>query len=80
LRERGMSIRALAAEVGVSDGHLSRVIRGANYKSASGDLAGRVAEAFGLPRDYFPEYREDFVINAMRRDGHVRDATYDRLK
>jgi hypothetical protein len=41
LRERGLSIRALAREVGVTDGHLSRVMRRVNYKTAGPELARR---------------------------------------
>lgn len=79
LREKGMSIRALARATGVTDAHLSRVIRGVNYKSASGELAGRAAEALGLPSDYFPEYREALVIDLVRRDARMRDELFDRL-
>lgn len=80
LREREMSLRALARAVNVTDAHLSRVIRRVNYKSASGDLAGRVAEALGLPVDYFPEYREDFLTGLIRRDPHLRDDLYDQYR
>jgi hypothetical protein len=62
------------------DAHLSRVIRGVNYKSASGDLAGRVAEALGLPRDYFPKYREGIVIDRVKTDPLYRDRLYDGLR
>jgi transcriptional regulator with XRE-family HTH domain len=80
LEERGLSIRALAREVGVTDAHLSRVLRQVNYKTPSADLAGRVAEAFGLPRDFFPEYREGYVIEKLKANGRLRDELYDRLK
>jgi len=52
---------------------------GVDYKAASGDLAGRVSQAFGLPHDYFPEYREDFALATVRRDDRLRDSLYDRL-
>jgi transcriptional regulator with XRE-family HTH domain len=79
LGERGMSIRALAAAVGVSDSHLSRVLRRADYKTPSTDLAKRVAEALGMPGDYFPEYREAFVIERIRSDARLRNDLYARL-
>jgi transcriptional regulator with XRE-family HTH domain len=79
LRERGLSIRALARASGVTDAHLSRVLRGANYKSASPDLARRVAVALNLPKDYFPEYREGFVIDRIKRDPKLRDRLYEQL-
>jgi len=45
----------------------------------SADLAGRVAEALNLPRDFFPEAREALVVEEVRRDGKLRDELYDRL-
>ena len=36
--------------------------------------------ALGLPRDFFPEYRESAVIDRLRRDGDLRDELYDRLE
>ena len=80
LRERGLSIRALASQVGVTDSHLSRVIRRVNYKTPSPELARRVATALGLPPDYFPEYREGFVLERIKRNAALRDELYERLK
>jgi transcriptional regulator with XRE-family HTH domain len=80
LREEGWSIRELARRAGVTDGHLSRVLRRANYKTPSAELSGRVARAFGLPEDYFPEFREAFVVNAVRQNAKLRDELYRKLK
>jgi transcriptional regulator with XRE-family HTH domain len=80
LRERGMSLRALAKEVGVSDSHLSRVARNADYKKASVDLMRRIAVALSLPPDYFPEFREAHVIDWIRRDPKLRNSLYARLR
>ena len=80
LRDRGLTLRALARAAGVDHGHLSRVLRHERAKTAGPDLAGRVAEALGLPRDFFPEYRESAVIDRLRRDGDLRDELYDRLE
>lgn len=80
LRERGWSIRELARRAGVTDAHLSRVLRRANYKTPSGDLARRVASALDLPDDYFPEYREAFVIEQLKKDPRFRDELYRKLK
>jgi transcriptional regulator with XRE-family HTH domain len=75
-----MSLRALAREVGVSDAHLSRVIRGVGYRTGpSTQLAGRVARALGLPVHYFREYREGAVIEAVKRDPRLREELFDRL-
>lgn len=79
LRERRMSQRALAKQVGVSDSHLSRAVRRADYKTASPELMSRVAVALGLPEDYFPEFREAFVIEKIRSDPRLRDQLYRRL-
>jgi len=75
-----MSQRTLAREVGVSASHLSRVLRGASYKSPSRDLVAKVARAFGLPEDYFPEYREAVVIERVRRDAGWRDRLYRQVR
>jgi len=80
LVERGLSIRALARRAGVTDAHLSRVLRQVNYKTPSGDLARRVAIAFDLPEDYFPEFREAFVIDVVRGDARRREELYERLR
>lgn len=80
LSERGVSLRALANEVGVSDSHLSRVLRRVDYKRASTDLMARIAVALGLPPEYFPEVREAFVIERVRADPRLRNELYARLK
>ena len=79
LRERGLSLRALAREVGVTNGHLSRVLRRVNYKTAGPELARRVAIALGLPPDYFPEYRTGFVLERLRTDAVLCDELYAKL-
>jgi lambda repressor-like predicted transcriptional regulator len=79
LQERGMSIRALAREACVTNAHLSRVLRRANYKTPSADLARRVSTALGLPPDYFPEFREGTVIDAIRSNPALRDRLFNRL-
>lgn len=80
LRQRGLSIRALAREVGVTDAHLSRVLRRVSYKTPSGDLARRVALALDLPGDYFPEFREWLVVERIKSDAKLRDRLYRQLK
>jgi transcriptional regulator with XRE-family HTH domain len=79
LRERGMSLRALAAMLGISDSHLSRVVRRADYKTPSADLTKRVAVALGLPSDYFPEFREAYVLEQIKSDSRLRNDLYVRL-
>jgi transcriptional regulator with XRE-family HTH domain len=79
LRERQMSLRALAREVGVTDAHLSRVLRQVGHKTPSADLARRVAVALGLRPDYFPEFREGVVVERVRKDAKLRDRLYDEM-
>lgn len=76
LAARGWSIRELARQASVSQPHLTNVLRG--KKPVSGDLAGRVAVAFGLASDHFPEYREVFVIERLRTDPVERDRLYKK--
>lgn len=74
-----MSLRALGEEIKVSPSHLSRVLRRRDYQTPSGELARKVALAFGLPEDYFPEFRESVVLERVRGDAKLRDELYDRL-
>jgi transcriptional regulator with XRE-family HTH domain len=80
LIERGLSIRALARQVEISDPHLSRVLRRADYKTVSGDLARRVALALDLPADYFPEYRAAVAVERIRNDPVFRDRVYAQAR
>jgi plasmid maintenance system antidote protein VapI len=79
LKERGMSIRTLAAMIGISDSHLSRVLRRADYKTPSPDLTTRVAVTLGLPPDYFREFREAYVIERIKSDPKLLNRLYSRL-
>lgn len=74
-----LSLRKVAQRAGVDPAHLSRALRGKGEKHVSGELAGRLAAALELPVDYFPEYREDAVMRAVRADGQLRDRLYRRL-
>jgi transcriptional regulator with XRE-family HTH domain len=74
-------MRAIARAAGVSDAHLSRLVRGVGYRTRpSADLARRVAEALNLPFDYFVEYREAVVVDAIRNDPKLREQLYKRLR
>ena len=80
LEERGMSLRGLGREAGVSGAYLSSLLRGvARTKAPSADLVRRVAHALDLPPDYFVEYREAVVVERIRSDPRLRDELYDRL-
>ena len=80
LEARGVSIAELARRVGVSQPYISRLLRRERYKAPSGELAGRIAAALGLPDDHWPEYRAAKVIDRLAADGAYRDRLYDELK
>jgi transcriptional regulator with XRE-family HTH domain len=74
LRERKLSVRAMATAAGISEGHLSNVLKG--NKRPSPKLARSIARELGLQDDYFPEVREAAVIKAIRTDAKLRDRVY----
>jgi hypothetical protein len=51
-----------------------------DYKSPGPDLARKVALALDLPEDYFPEFREAFVLERVRCDPRLREQLYKRLR
>lgn len=82
LRERGMSLRALAThrEVGVDPTFLSRAIRGQRGKRPSADLARRVEMALDLPRGYFREVRLDEVALRLSEDPALLNHVYGLIQ
>jgi len=79
LKKRGLSLRQLAQLADLNPSHLSRVLRRADYKTPSGELARRIAIALDLPHDYFPEYRESVVRERIESDDELRDELYERF-
>jgi transcriptional regulator with XRE-family HTH domain len=77
LIERKQTLRAFAAEVGVSQAHLTRVIQG--KKRATPELAERIAVVLQLPADYFAEVRESVVIDAVLSDSAFRERLYRQI-
>jgi transcriptional regulator with XRE-family HTH domain len=77
LAERGVSLRELGRRLGMDAAHLSRVRRG--RKRLSPDLPRRVAVTLGLPEDYFPETREEAILDAVRRDPRLRERIYEQV-
>lgn len=73
------SLRALAEQVGVNQSYLSRVLGAKGARPVSKELAAKVAKAFGLPADYFPEYRAAVVVDAARRNPTLLDGVYEKL-
>lgn len=83
LGKQGVSLRTLAQAIDVNQSYLSRIMGkpgAATTRRASAKVASAVAEYFDLPIDYFPEYREAVVIDAVTENGRLRDRVYDSLK
>jgi transcriptional regulator with XRE-family HTH domain len=80
-REDGLTLSGVASRAGVHRAHLWRIVHGEdrNRKPASPELCRRIAQVLDLPEDYFPEAREDAVMNAMRENPDLRDRIYDSL-
>ena len=51
LRERGISQNALAAELGISAGHLSRILNGTRRLGV--DNARKIGTRYGIPLEAF---------------------------
>jgi len=79
LKEQGFSVQSFALAIGVSQSHLSRVLRQVDYKTPSLSLMTKACEALGLPPDYFPDAREAAVIAAIKADPDLRDRLYDSI-
>jgi transcriptional regulator with XRE-family HTH domain len=80
LKERGVSLRAAAAQFGIDPGHLSKALRGRENKGATDALRAKVREAFDLPEDYFPEDRVARIVARLERDPQFRERVYRFLK
>lgn len=77
LLERGWTQKRLSRASGVDQAYLCRVLR--SDRRVPPELASRIAEALGLPADFFPECREREVIEAVRKNPVLRDRIYARL-
>jgi len=73
-------LRGLASRIGVNTSYLSRALSKQNSIPISGRRAGEIAVALGLPRDYFPEYREMLALDAVRHNPRLRDDIYDQVQ
>jgi transcriptional regulator with XRE-family HTH domain len=79
LLARGWSQRELAATVGVDPAHVSRLLKRGSRLRATPELMTRVARAFGVQPEYFAEYREWCVLEAIRRNPSLRERLFARV-
>ena len=77
LRERSISGRGLASQVGVHYTHMAKLLRGA--KPPSRHVLQAVTCALELPPDYFAELRELTITEAIHNDPALRDWVFDQL-
>lgn len=77
--ERGWSQRELAAAVGVDPAHVSRLLKRGSCLRATPQLIVRVARAFDLEPEFFVEYREWCVLEAVRRNPSLRERLFARV-
>lgn len=82
MEERGIGLRELARALDISAPYLSRLInqRDRPSRSASPELLDRTARYFELPPEYFPEVRENAVVEAITTDSKWRDRLYAQLQ
>lgn len=76
LQELGWSQRELARRLGINQAYLSRALRGVDGKRVRPALAQSVAEALGLPSDFFAEVQEARIAEAIRADPVLRKELY----
>jgi transcriptional regulator with XRE-family HTH domain len=79
LLERGWSQRELAATVGVDPAHISRLLKRGSRLRATPQLMTRIACALGVEPEYFAEYREWCVLEAVRHNPTLRERLFARL-
>lgn len=73
------SLRSLAEAIEINQSYISRILGAKSSRPVSRNVARRIAEAFGLPPDYFPEYRAAAVLEAARSNPALLDPIYDKL-
>jgi transcriptional regulator with XRE-family HTH domain len=79
LLERGWTQRELAAAVGVDPAHVSRLLRRGSRVRATPQLLARVARALDVEPQFFVEYREWCVLEAVRRNPSLRERLFARM-
>jgi transcriptional regulator with XRE-family HTH domain len=76
LIERGWSQRDLADAVGVDPAHVCRLLKRGARRRATPELLARVASALKVEPEFFAEYREWCVLEAVRRNPSLRERLF----
>lgn len=77
LEQEQISLRGLSKRVGISPGHISRVMRG--EKPLTPDILKRMSDALGVTPEYFVEGRRAVVQEAIVNDDRLMERIYLRL-
>jgi plasmid maintenance system antidote protein VapI len=72
------TIRQLAPHLGMDQAHLSRMLAGTRPLPA--DTIASIADVYGLPPDYFAEYRRARVIEESIVNPTLLDKVYDQIR
>jgi transcriptional regulator with XRE-family HTH domain len=80
LDEREWSQRDLSAVVGVDPAHVSRLLKRGSRLRATPQLIARVARALEVEPEFFVEYREWCVLEAVRGNPSLRERLYGMLQ
>jgi transcriptional regulator with XRE-family HTH domain len=78
-QEKGWTQKHVAVTAGIDPSFFSKALRGEGYKKLSADWIATISEMAGLPRDFYPEVREDAVVEAVRTDPDLRDRLFEEL-
>jgi transcriptional regulator with XRE-family HTH domain len=79
LADRGWSQRDLADAVGVDPAHVCRLLKRGSGLRATPELLARVARALEVEPEFFAEYREWCVLEAVRRNPSLRERLFARV-
>ena len=80
LDARGWSQRDLSAIVGVDPAHICRLLKRGSRLRATPELIARVARAFEVEPEFFVEYREWCVLEAVRGNPTLRERLFGMLQ
>ncbi|HTP21711.1 MAG TPA: helix-turn-helix domain-containing protein [Solirubrobacteraceae bacterium] len=77
--DRGWTQRDLAMAVGVDPAHVCRLLKRGTHLRVTPELVARVAGVLEVEPDYFVEYREWRVLEAVRRSPSLRERLFARI-